>query len=278
MQRHQLNLIRLFITLPTLHHIAQGKSGDDLGQRHWLINFGAFQHFGHPCKELVDVFHAHFRRFRARGRLIQPGFIVDAVNQIAHRGDRFTLGETLDFTQPLGKASQRFITAPGKQLAKTHVKARGEHAFVARHRPLTQLLQRRRTNFTLRCIHDTQERTVIIRIGEHAQISEEIFNLRTREKRRAARDFVRDAVLHQHLFKHPRLVVAAVKDRIVFVRRFIDEVMGNQLARHAFSLMLFVICAKHFEFRAVSQFGEKALFKNVGIIGDQDICRLQDPS
>ncbi|MOA62781.1 hypothetical protein D3C78_1883060 [compost metagenome] len=53
--------------------------------------------------------------------------------------------------------------------------------------------------------------------------------------------------------------------------------MGNQLPRHALSLMLFIVGAKHFEFRAVAQLGEQPLFKDMGIIGDQDICRLQDP-
>ncbi|RXY54966.1 hypothetical protein DD568_29105, partial [Klebsiella pneumoniae] len=33
----------------------------------------------------------------------------------------------------------------------------------------------------------------------------------------------------QHLFKDPRLVIAAIKDRVVFVIGFINEVVGDQL-------------------------------------------------
>ena len=96
MESHQLHLIQLFIRFAALHHVAQGKAGDHLGQGHRLIDFAAFQHLGHPGKQLVDVFHAHFRGFRAGRGFIQPGFVVDPANQIAHGVDRLAFGQLLD--------------------------------------------------------------------------------------------------------------------------------------------------------------------------------------
>ncbi len=79
----------------------------------------------------------------------------------------------------------------------------------------------------------SQYELVKLLVGQRAQIGQQIFNFRTRKERRAAGDFVRDAVLHQHLFKDPRLVIAAIKNRVVFVIGFINEVVGDQLPGHA---------------------------------------------
>ncbi len=97
MKRHQLYLIQLFFALAALHHIAQRKACNHLGERHRLIEFVAFQHLSHPAKELINVFHTHFRRFGARRGFVQPGFIVNTVDEIAHGGDRLAFGQTLDF-------------------------------------------------------------------------------------------------------------------------------------------------------------------------------------
>ena len=60
----------------------------------------------------------------------------------------------------------------------------------------------------------------------------------------------------------------------VFIFRFIDEVVRNQLARHALRFMLFIIGTEHFELRAMAKFREKAFFEDVRVIGNQD---LRDP-
>lgn len=96
MKRHQLYLIQLFFALAALHHIAQRKACNHLGQRHRLIEFVAFQHLSHPAKELVNVFHTHFRRFSS-ARFRTTRFIVNTVDEIAHGGDRLAFGQTLDF-------------------------------------------------------------------------------------------------------------------------------------------------------------------------------------
>jgi len=49
--------------------------------------------------------------------------------------------------------------------------------------------------------------------------------------------------LHQEFFKYPRLMVAAIKNGVIFVLRFIDEVMGDQLAGDALGFMFLVIRA-----------------------------------
>ena len=176
----------------------------------------------------------------------------------------------------MGEAGEGFIAAPGQRLAETHIKAGGEQSFVAAHRPLTELLQRRRADLALRRVDDTQEGAVVVRVGQHAQIGQQIFNFRTRKERRAAGDFVRDAVLHQHLFKDPRLVIAAIKDRVVFVIGFINEVVGDQLPGHALRFMIFIVGGEHFQLRAISQFGEQPLFKDVRVIGDQNVGGFQN--
>ena len=104
MQRHQLNLIGLFFALAALHHVAQGKAGDDLRQGHRLVDFRTLQHFGHPAEELVNVLHPHLSGFRAGRGFVQPGLIVDAVNKIAHRRHRLALRETLHFAEPVGES------------------------------------------------------------------------------------------------------------------------------------------------------------------------------
>ncbi|MOA23027.1 hypothetical protein D3C78_1436260 [compost metagenome] len=65
MQRHQLNLIQFLVAFAAFHHVAQGKARHHLGQRHWLIQLAAFEHFRHPAEQGIDVFHAHFGGFRA---------------------------------------------------------------------------------------------------------------------------------------------------------------------------------------------------------------------
>ena len=71
-------------------------------------------------------------------------------------------------------------------------------------------------------------------------------------------------------------MVTAIEDRVILVFSFVDEVMGNQLAGYALRFVLFVIGAEHFQLGAVTQFGEQALLKDVRVIGNQDVRRLQD--
>ncbi len=137
-------------------------------------------------------------------------------------------------------------------------------------------MQRRGADLALRRVDDTQEGAVVVRVGQHAQIGQQIFNFRAREERRAAGDFVRDAVLHQHLFKDPRLVIAAIKDRIVFVIGFINKVVGDQFPGHALRFMIFIVGGEHFQLSAVSQFGKQTLFKNVRVVGDQNVSGFQN--
>ena len=73
-------------------------------------------------------------------------------------------------------------------------------------------------------------------------------------------------------------MITAIKDRVILIFGFVDEVVGNQFARHALRFMFFIVGAEHFQLRAVAQLGEQALFKYVRVIGNQDVCRLQDPS
>ncbi len=106
MEGHQLHLIQLFIRFAALHHVAQRKAGDHLRQGHRLIDFAAFQHLGHPGEQLVDVFHAHFRGFRAGRGFIQPGFVINPADQVAHGVDRLAFGQLLDLAQPVGEAGE----------------------------------------------------------------------------------------------------------------------------------------------------------------------------
>ena len=71
-------------------------------------------------------------------------------------------------------------------------------------------------------------------------------------------------------------MIAAIEDRVILIFGFIDEVVGDQFARHALRLMLFIIGAEHLQFSTVTQLGEETLLKHVRVIGDQDICRFQD--
>ena len=176
----------------------------------------------------------------------------------------------------MGKAGQRLIAASVQGLGQAHIEAGGKHAFIAPHRPFTQLFQRRRTDFTLWRIDDAHESAVIIGISQHAQIGQQVFNFRAGKERRAAGNFVRDAVLHQHLFKNPRLMVAAIQDRVVLIGGFINKVMRDQFTGNALRLMVFVIGREHLQLYAIAQFGKQTLLENVWVIGNQDVSRLQD--
>ncbi|MPN25586.1 hypothetical protein SDC9_172998 [bioreactor metagenome] len=138
-------------------------------------------------------------------------------------------------------------------------------------------MQRGGADFTLWRIHNTQERAVIIRIGQHPQIGQQVFNFRTREERRSTGDFVGDPVLHEEFFEYSRLVVAAIQNGVIFVFRFIYKVMGDEFPGHPLGFVLLIIRTQNFEFRAISQLGKKPFFKDVRVIGNEDVRRLQDP-
>ncbi|CCK00370.1 hypothetical protein BN130_3142 [Cronobacter malonaticus 507] len=275
-QRHKLYLVELFIAFAALHHVAQRKTRDDLRQRHRFVEIGTFQHLRHPAKELVDVLHAHLRRFRAGRGFKQPGFIIDTANEIAYRRDRFTLRQHGHFLQPACEARQRFVTAPGQRLGKPHIKTGGKETLIALVRPLAELLQRRRADFALRRVHNAQKGAVVVRVRQHAQIGQQIFDFRAREERRTAGNTIRDAVLHQHLFKHPRLVVAAIQDGVIFVLRLINKVVRDKLAGDALRLMIFMIGSKHFQLGAIAQFGKEFFLKDMRVIGDKNVGGFQN--
>ena len=174
------------------------------------------------------------------------------MDEIANGGNRFTFCQPLNLTQPVGKTGERVIAAPGERLAQPQIKTGGKQAFVPRHRPLAQFLQRGGADFTFWRIHDTQERTVIIRIGQHPQIGQQIFNFRTRKERGAAGNFVGNTVLHEEFFEHPRLVVAAIQNGVIFIFRFIHKVMGDEFPGHPLGFVLFVVGAQYFELLAVA--------------------------
>ncbi|CAH0236377.1 hypothetical protein SRABI106_02298 [Rahnella aquatilis] len=122
---------------------------------------------------------------------------------------------------------QGFQPASGQRLAQPHIKTGFEQPFVALIGPLPQFLQGGRADFTTWRVNDAQECAVVVRIGQHTQIGQQIFNLRSGEEGRAAGNPVRDAVLHQHFFKQTRLVVTTVQNRVIAISGFVDEMMSN---------------------------------------------------
>ncbi len=172
------------------------KARHHLGERHRLIQFAAFQHLRHPAKQLVTFFMRISAAFglgvcSRTARIHNPCRGSDRAPQQspvpAPPGAGFSC-------EPVSEAGQCFMTTSAKGLTQAHIKAGGKHAFIARHRPLTQLFQRRRANLSLRRVNDTQKCAVIVRVSQHTQISQQILDFRTREKRRTTRNFVRDAV------------------------------------------------------------------------------------
>ena len=71
-------------------------------------------------------------------------------------------------------------------------------------------------------------------------------------------------------------MIAAIEDRVILIFGFVDEVVSDEFARHALRFMILIVGAEHFQLRAVAQFGEETLLKYVRVIGNQDVCRLQD--
>ena len=82
--------------------------------------------------------------------------------------------------------------------------------------------------------------------------------------------------MHQHLFENPRLMVAAIQDRVILIGGFINKVMGDQFASHAFRLVVFIVGGEHLQLYAIAQLGKQALFEDVRVVGNQDVGRLQN--
>ncbi len=94
MESHQLHLIQLFIRFAALHHVAQGKAGDHLGQ---VIgsSISLPSSISVIRKQLVDVFMRISAAF-GLGEVSYSRFVVDPANQIAHGVDRLAFGQLLD--------------------------------------------------------------------------------------------------------------------------------------------------------------------------------------
>ena len=71
-------------------------------------------------------------------------------------------------------------------------------------------------------------------------------------------------------------MIAAIENRVIFILRFIDEMVCDQLARYALRLMILMVRGQHFEFAAETELGEKPLLEDVRVVGDQDIRRFQN--
>ena len=82
--------------------------------------------------------------------------------------------------------------------------------------------------------------------------------------------------MHQHLFKNPRLVVAAIKDRIILIFGFINKMVRDQFTGDAFRFMVFIVGGEHLQLYAIAQLGKQAFLEDVRVIGNQDVGCLQD--
>ncbi|MOA57747.1 hypothetical protein D3C78_1819850 [compost metagenome] len=52
--------------------------------------------------------------------------------------------------------------------------------------------------------------------------------------------------------------------------------MGDQFPHHPLGLVIFIVGRDHLQLFAVAQFGEQAFFKDVRVVGNQDIGGLQN--
>ena len=71
-------------------------------------------------------------------------------------------------------------------------------------------------------------------------------------------------------------MVTAIEDRVILIFGFVDEVVSDEFSRDSLRFMILIVGAEHFQLRSVAQFGEETLLEYVRVIGNQDVCRLQD--
>ena len=101
--------------------------------------------------------------------------------------------------------------------------------------PLPPLVHRRIANAPLRHVDDPAQADIVVRIGDQAQISQNILDLFTIVELDAADDLIRDIRFDQNFLYHPRLGVRPVQNGVIAVTSchcdlFLLISLGNEIA------------------------------------------------
>lgn len=71
-------------------------------------------------------------------------------------------------------------------------------------------------------------------------------------------------------------MITAIQDGVVFILRLVHKVMGYQFPGHAFCFVLFIIRTQNLQLSAVAQLRKEPFFKDVWVVSNKDVRRLQD--
>ena len=229
---------------------------------HELIDYG---------QELLDVLNAPARLVGVLGlqgadqaRLVDDGF--DALAQVARVGLR-----VLDDLHELPHAAAR----GGAQLGIGYGDFSALHE---RHihlaRELLDALHRGLADAAARRVDDALRRDVVGRVDHQRKVSHDVADLGAIEESRAADDAIRHAGAQQHIFKHARLGVGAIKHRHLVVGQPLLALLLD-LAGDPAALVALVGGHVHVNLLAVLLVGEQLLHLAMLVVRDDGVGRRQ---
>ena len=146
-------------------------------------------------------------------------------------------------------------------------------------RHLAQLLQRGGTDLALGYVDDAQERRVVGRVGQQAQVAEDVLHFRAVEERECTTQVVGNACEPQGFFNRARLEIAAVEDAeiipaatLVLVALMQARGDGGDFLR----LVVVILALDDADGRPLDVVAPELLLMHVRIVCDELVRRAQD--
>ncbi len=202
---------------------------------------------------------------------------MDAFHQIVeHLGGRIARGTVGQPHHRLAEGAQRlelarlqlaFDAAHHRRLEQRHLGLPGEGA---------QHLQRGIADPAPRRGDRADKGRIVVGIGDQPQIGADVLDLGLVEEALPAGKHIRDALAAQDLLEQPRLVVAAIEDRVVAELRAPLELVRRQLEHHRLGLVLLVVHRRHGDRVPHAVLAPQRLVEQLGVVGDHRIGGLQD--
>ena len=230
---------------------------------HELVDYG---------QELLDVLHAPARLIAVLGLqgADQAGLVddgLDALAQVARVGLR-VLDDLHELPHAAARGGAQLGVGDG-DLGALHER----HVHLARE--LLDALHRGLADAAARRVDDALGRDVVGGVDHQRKVGHDVADLGAVEESRAADDAVRNAGAQQHIFKHARLGVGAVKHRHLVVGQPLLALLLD-LAGDPAALVTLVGGHVHVDLLAVLLVGEQLLHLAMLVVRDDGVGRGQN--
>lgn len=222
MHRHEHDGVAAFLRR-IVHRVDVGDKRQVRQERDKRLVVAALLEFLRDGQELIDILQAGFGLQRILALQLQPVFrhLEHLLRQLRDRQIFHHGGQVGD---QIAEAGQRRCRA--RRQAK-RIQAVPEQAVAFREQPIDRdaalarfrlhLRHRRVADAPLRLVDDPQQAGVVVRVGDEAQISENILDLLAVVELRAADDLIRNLGLDQNLLYYTRLRIGPVQNGMVAV-------------------------------------------------------------